>query len=152
MKIFLTLIALIASQSALGTPSILVIDKKFKKEEPVLSELIKDAHTEIQHTQKNKESIRYAILQGMLSTKDYKWAYEEEGENFILARMDYKGNILIVRIEYSYTLVQLKFHLGTKGFKCKYLTEEGICHNNRKKYYAYIKHLRNSIARIITNM
>lgn len=151
MKYLLTLLILLISPSTLSAPSVLTIDKDIKRKERSLLRWIQAAHTEIPHSHK-KQSTRYAILQGMLSTKGYSWAYEGEEEDHIFARMDYRGSTIIVKIEYSPTLIQLKYHSATDIYKCKNLTNDGICYKNNRRYFGYLKNLRNSIAKIANNI
>jgi len=80
----------------------------------------------------------------MLSTKGYKWLFEGEGQGYILARFDYRGDTNIMRIEYNKSLVQLKYHSAWGDYVCKKLVDD-ICYKNSRGYYNYIKNLRKSI-------
>ena len=134
------------SIGTLAAPAVLTIDKKVK---PRKSEkYIYWVHQEIQSPSDNLYAIKHAILQGMLMTRGYKWLYEGEGDGYILARFDYRGDTNIVRIEYDEDMVQLKYHSAWGDFKCTKLVD-GICYHNRTGYYKYIRNLRTSIAQQI---
>jgi hypothetical protein len=76
--------------------------------------------------------------------------YESEGDGYILARFDYRGNTTVMRIEYSEKLVQLKYHGAIYDFVCGNLVD-GICYKNQRGYYNYTKNLRASIAQQFSN-
>jgi len=128
-------------------PSVLEINQKIKKKS--YDRYINAVHKEIDVNGKSIPAIKYAILDGMLRTKGYKWALEGEGDGFILARFDYRGDTNIMRIEYNDSLVQLKYHQAWGDYECKKLIDD-ICYKNGRGYYNYIKNLRSSIARQVS--
>ena len=133
---------LLFSFQVTGEPSILKIDKSKK---PFSSEkYINAVHKEIPTYTDDLNRIRYAILEGMLRTKGYAWVFEGEGDGYILARFDYRGDINVMRIEYNQSMVQLKYHDAFGDLVCKNLVDD-ICYDNRRGYYNYIKNLRRSI-------
>jgi hypothetical protein len=107
---------------------------------------IEAVHQEITTGTTDLRKIRLAIVNGMLETKGRTWTYEGEGDGFILARFDYRGHTIVVRIEYNQALVQLKFHGGSEAYECENLQEDGVCYKNHKGYFNYTKNLRTSIA------
>jgi len=133
---------------AFAEPSVL----KVKKIKPKSStKYINAVHKEIQTHNKSLAGIKYAILEGMLTTRGYKWAFEGEGDGYILARFDYRGDTNIMRIEYNTELVQLKYHKAWGDYVCKKLIDD-ICYKNSRGYYNYIKNLRHSIAQQIDRL
>ncbi|WP_394204651.1 hypothetical protein [Shewanella waksmanii] len=105
-------------------------------------------HKEIETNNIGLEKTRYAILEGMLTTKGFAWVYDGEGDGYILARFDYRGDTNVMRIEYDESLVQLKYHQALGDYQCKNLVDD-ICYKNGRGYYNYIKNLRVSIAKQI---
>lgn len=120
---------------------------EIKKVKPKSSDrYINAVHKEIVTTTDDLNKIRYAILEGMLTTKGIAWLYDGEGEGYILARFTYRGDTNVMRIEYNQSLVQLKYHDALGDYECKNLIDD-ICYKNGRGYYNYIKNLRKSIAR-----
>ncbi len=95
---------------------------------------------------KSTKHTRLAIIDGMLNTKGIAWVFEGEGEGYILARFDYRGDTNVIRIEFDEKLVQLKYHDALGDYICKN-NIDGICYRNGRGYYNYIKNLRKSISR-----
>ncbi len=130
---------------ALAEPAPLVIDKKVRNRSGPGA--IKDVHLEIPTNTADLVKIRYAIIQGMLQTKGRAWTFEGEGDGFILARFDYRGHTIAMRIEYNQELIQLKYYAGSEAYECKTLVADGICYKNHKNYFSYTGNMRSSIVR-----
>ncbi|MEL4360316.1 hypothetical protein [Shewanella algae] len=137
------LFALGFSLSLQAAPGELVINKNAKPKSS--NSYIEAVHKEIPVAGACEAQVRYAILEGMLSTKGFAWVYEGEGEGYILARFDYRGDTNVMRIEYDANYIQLKYHAALGDFVCKKLIDD-ICYKNGRGYYNYIKNLRISIA------
>lgn len=148
MRLFVLLIGitLLMPFFSYAEPSVLEINSKIKKKS--YDRYINAVHKEIDVYGKSLAAIKYGILDGMLRTKGYRWALEGEGDGFILARFDYRGDTNIMRIEYNDSFVQLKYHQAWGDYQCKKLIDD-ICYKNARGYYNYIKNLRSSIARQI---
>lgn len=141
----LGIIALLACTGlAMAAPTPLVVDKSVKKS--VREKHIKAVHLEIPTGTSDLAKIRYAIVQGMMLTKGRVWTFDGEDDGSILARFDYKGHTIAVRIEYDEELVQIKFHGGSEAYHCQVLVDDGICYRNHDNYYKYTPNLRISIA------
>ncbi|KIO37570.1 hypothetical protein DB48_04105 [Shewanella sp. cp20] len=138
----LSLLAL--SPLVLAQPSTLTIKQNTQPKSS--DRYISAVHKEIETNNIGLEKTRYAILMGMLNTKGFAWVYDGEGEGYILARFDYRGDTNVMRIEYDESLVQLKYQDALGDYQCANLIE-GICYKNGRGYYNYIKNLRASIAR-----
>ena len=127
---------------AYAGPSELIIDSSIKPSSS--HRYIRAVHKEIEIYTNDLKKLRYAIVDGMLTTKGYAWVYEGEGDGYILARFDYRGNTNVVRIEYDESMVQLKYHSALGQYVCQKLVAD-ICYKNEKGYYKYVKNLRKSI-------
>ncbi|QYJ90958.1 hypothetical protein K0H81_05045 [Shewanella halotolerans] len=138
----LSLLAL--SPLVLAQPSTLTIKQNTQPKSS--DRYIRAVHQEIETHNIGLEKTRYAILMGMLNTKGFAWVYDGEGEGYILARFDYRGDTNVMRIEYDESLVQLKYQDALGDYQCANLID-GICYKNGRGYYNYIKNLRASIAR-----
>lgn len=148
-SILLIFLGVIMSFNTFAVPSKLEINTKIK---PKSSErYIKAVHKEIETSGANLEAIKYAILEGMLTTKGYKWLFEGEGDGYVLARFDYRGDTNVMRIEYDKDLIQLKYHKAWGDYECEKLVDD-ICYKNSRGYYNYIKNLRKSIARQVSQL
>ena len=123
-------------------PSALVVDEKAKPK--VRSSHIAAVHEEIENPSGSREMARLAVLKGMLNTKGMDWLYEGEGPGYILARWDYRGDTIILRVEYNQNLIQIKYEDGNSGYECENLIE-GICYENTRGYYNYLKNFRIAI-------
>jgi hypothetical protein len=145
MKNILIVVLLSWAAGALGDPAPLVIDKS--KRGRASDSKIESVHQEITTGTTDLRKIRLAIVNGMLETKGRVWTYEGEGVGYILARFDYRGHTIVVRIEYNQALVQLKFHGGSEAYECENLQEDGVCYKNHKGYFNYTPNLRASIVR-----
>jgi len=130
---------------AMAAPERLVFDKNVRNR--TNASPIKKVHLEIPTNTTDRVKIRYAIIQGMIRTKGRTWTFEGEGDSYILARFDYRGHTIIMRIEYDGELIQLKYHGGSEAYECKNLVADGICYKNHKNYYGYTGNLRTSILR-----
>ena len=143
MRQLILIVLIIGFSIANAAPSPFSFDKKVK---PHASEkYVRAVHEELPTNNASIETIRYRIVEGMLKTRGRVWTYEGEGDNFILARFDYRGNTTVMRIEYDEQLVQLKYHDAIGDFVCKNLRSNGICYENARGYYNYTKNLRTSI-------
>lgn len=145
MKQILMLVLLGWAAGALGDPAPLVIDKS--KRGRVSVDTIEAVHLEIPTGTTDLAKIRLAIVNGMLQTKGRVWTYEGEGSGYILARFDYRGHIIVSRVEYNQELVQLKYYGASEGLQCENLQENGVCYKNHRNYFNYTKNLRASIRR-----
>jgi len=128
---------------AMAAPKPFVFDKNVRNR--TNASPIKKVHLEIPTNTTDLAKTRYAIIQGMLQTKGRSWTFEGEGDGYILARFDYRGHTIIMRIEYNEELIQLKYHGGSKAYECKTLVGDGICYKNHKNYYGYTANMRDSI-------
>lgn len=147
MRVQLPLYALLLlglSTSVAAAPSMLEIKSNIKPKSS--DRYIRAVHKEIETNNIGLEKTRYAILEGMLSTKGFPWVYDGEGDGYILARFDYRGDTNVIRVEYDESLVQLKYHDALGDYQCKNLIDD-ICYKNGRGYYNYIKNLRVSIAK-----
>jgi hypothetical protein len=143
MKQILILVLLGWAAGALGDPAPLVIDKS--KKGRASDKTIEAVHLEIATGTTDLRKIRLAIVNGMLETRGRVWTYEGEGDGYILARFDYRGHIMVSRIEFNQELVQLKYHGASEAFQCENLQEDGVCYDNHRGYFNYTKNLRTSI-------
>jgi len=143
MKSILIVLLLSWTAGALGEPGPLVIDKSSKGR--TSNGNIAAVHQEMSTGTTDLRKIRLAIVNGMLETRGRVWTYEGEGDGYILARFDYRGHTIVMRIEYNQELVQLKFHGGSEAYQCKNLQENGVCYKNHKGYFNYTKNMRTSI-------
>ncbi|MCE9686884.1 hypothetical protein LZP73_11840 [Shewanella sp. AS16] len=135
--------ALVLATPAMAAPSPLIIDKNVRPKSS--NGRINAVHKEIPTMGADLNKVRYGILEGMLETKGFSWVYDGEGEGYILARFDYRGDTNVMRIEYDENYVQLKYQDALGDYVCEKLIE-GICYKNGRGYYNYIKNLRKSIA------
>ncbi len=87
---------------------------------------------------------RYAILRGMRFNRGVSWRLEGEGDGYINARIDYKSQTIIQRIEYSTDAFQFQYMAGTGNLACKN-NQHGICYKGSNRYYKYTRKLINSI-------
>ncbi|MEZ9198021.1 hypothetical protein [Shewanella sp. 10N.286.54.B9] len=141
----LTFISLFSvSAPLLAAPEVLQVDDNIKPKS--FDRYIRAVHKEIETGSNDINKIRYAILEGMLVTKGFAWVYQGEGDGYILARFDYRGDTNVMRIEYDQSLVQLKYHAALGDYICKNLVDD-ICYKNSRGYYNYVKNLRNSISK-----
>ncbi|ROS02061.1 hypothetical protein EDC56_2511 [Sinobacterium caligoides] len=138
------LLALLVATSVAAEPKKLVVDSDNKPKS--LDKYIYNVHGEIPVQGLTPAEIRLAILEGMLTTKGYAWLYEGEGDGYILARFDYRGDTSVMRIEFNQSLIQLKYHSGWGDMACKNNVED-ICYRSGRDYYNYVKNLRRSIDR-----
>lgn len=145
MKKILMFVLLGWAAGAFADPAPLVVDTS-KRGRPSV-DTIAAVHLEIPTGTTDLNKIRLGIVDGMMQTKGRVWTYEGEGDGFILARFDYRGHIIIMRIEYNQDLVQLKYHGASKGLECENLQPNGVCYKNHRNYYNYTKNLRFSIIR-----
>ena len=130
---------------ALAEPAPLVVNTSKSGRASV--DTISAVHLEIPTGTTDLKKIRLGIVDGMMLTKGRVWTYEGEGDGYILARFDYRGLIIVIRIEYDQDLVQLKYYRASKGLECSNLQPDGICYKNHRNYYNYTKNLRASIIR-----
>lgn len=142
----IALIALLACCGvAMAEPAPFVFDKDVRNKKNASS--VKKVHLEIPTNTTDLTRIRYAIIEGMLQTKGRAWTYEGDGDGYILARFDYRGHTIVMRIEYNQELIQLKYHAGSEAYECRTLVGDGICYQNHKNYYGYTGNMRNSVQR-----
>ena len=97
MKSILIVLLLSWTVGALGDPGPLVIDKNSRGR--TSDGKIESVHQEMTTGTTDLRKIRLAIVNGMLETKGRTWTYEGEGDGYILARFDYRGHTIVVRIE-----------------------------------------------------
>jgi hypothetical protein len=143
MKTIAMLVILMISGAAGAEPEPLVVDKKIHGRANVGA--IKKVHLEIPTNGASVAKTRFLIVEGMLRTKNRAWTYEGEGDGYILARFDYRGHIIVMRVEYNENLIQLKYHGGSEAYQCDILVGDGICYENHQNYFKYTKNLRSSI-------
>ena len=136
------------SSQALAEAQVLVVDKTAKPS--TKAKHIEGVHKEIFVKGLSEDKIKYLILQGMLSTKGYAWGYEGEGEDYILARFDYRGNTVVMRIEYTDEMIQLKHHKAWGDMTCKN-DIDGVCYKTAGSYYKYVRNLRKSIVKQVNS-
>ncbi|TPH15577.1 hypothetical protein [Litorilituus lipolyticus] len=135
--------------AVIAEPSVLKVNKRLKLKSS--TKYIQAVHKEIHVSGKSPEAIKFAILDGMLRTKGYKWTFEGEGKGYILAGFDWRGDTNIMKIEFNESLIQLKYHQAWGDYVCKNLIE-GVCYKNDRSYYNYVKNLRLSIEQQISNL
>ncbi|MCL1142811.1 hypothetical protein [Shewanella gaetbuli] len=143
LKIFFGATALcLVSAPLLAEPVPLVINDNIKPKS--YDRYIKAVHRELDTNGIGLAKTRYAIVQGMLNTKGFAWVFDGEGEGYILARFDYRGDTNVMRIEYNDKYVQLKYHEALGDYQCENIIED-ICYKNGRGYYNYVKNLTASI-------
>ena len=129
------------SLSAQAQISPLKIDYSQKKTK---DKYIKAAHEVIEH-QLTLDEVRFSILDAALTSKGIKWLLEESGDDFVLLRWDYSGDIIYTRVEFDERFIQLKYADSFEDYECKN-NIDGICYKNEnRKYYAHMKTLRTAI-------
>lgn len=129
-------------ESSRARPMPLDLDKSVKNSSS--KRYIRAVHLEIPMNTSDLQRIRLGIIDGMLRTKGRIWTYEGEGDGYYLARFDYRGNAVIVRIEYNEQFVQLKYESAFGDMVCEN-NIDGICYKNARNYYNYTKNLRAAI-------
>ena len=140
---YLTLgLCLMMSQS-FAAPEVFEIDNNVRPK--AKARYLRNAHADISIYANSILEIKNNIVKGMLDTPGRAWSFAGEGEGYILARLDYKG-VIVMRIEYNLERVQLKYEDATKEYKCKTLVD-GICYKNKNYFYKYAKNLRMSIVK-----
>ena len=85
---------LLISLTAVAKPTKLIIENMIKRQSS--DSRINSVHREIPHYSTNLAAIKYEILEGMITTRGYKWVLEGEGDGFVLARFDYRGDTTII--------------------------------------------------------
>lgn len=148
MKKLCLLLALVgASGATLADPAPLVIDNSVNGMGNPRH--IKNVHRELKTGGKGLDSIRAAIRSAMSEAKGGPWIEQDEGEGFILARMQYRDNSMTLRIEYNEEFVQLKYFDATNLYVCEIVVDDGICYKNYRDYYGFAQNLRGSIKRAL---
>ena len=142
MRLVVFFVLLLSFGLSAAEPGPLVIDKKIKPKSS--NKHIEAVHLEIPIQAADLGQVRLNIIDGMLKTRGRIWTYEGEGDGYILARFDYRGNITVMRIEYNEQYVQLKYHGAVNDTACQNLVD-GICYRNNRGYYNYTKNLRAAI-------
>lgn len=117
-------------------------------EEREMSRWTRNVHAPIAHYAEAKSELRLAILNGMIKTKGASWYLENEGDNFISARLDWRGGVILVKVVYDQEKVQIKYQAATEKYRCKSL-QGGICYKGIRSYFNYTKNLRASIYRVL---
>lgn len=102
------------------------------------------AHEVIQNTTGNRHAARFAIISSMSGKTGARWTMEEDGEGYVIARNDIKGNTLLVKIAYSEQYIQIKYHYGFDDFQCEQLVGE-YCYDSHRHYFNFVARLRKSI-------
>lgn len=115
-------------------------------EERDMSRWTRNVHAPIVHYAEAKSELRLAILNGMIKTKGASWYLENEGDDFISARLDWRGGVILVKVVYDQEQVQIKYQAATEKYRCKSL-QGGICYKGVRPYFNYTKNLRASILR-----
>jgi hypothetical protein len=97
------------------------------------------------------QQARQAILMGMYYNKGLKLSYEGETPNYVTARWDYRGGIVVFDVRYDANEIQVLYRDASEKLACLEL-EAGICHEGTSRYYNYMpnftKSIRNQLARI----
>lgn len=115
-------------------------------EEREMSRWTRNVHLPITHFSEAKSELRLAILNGMIQTKGASWYLESEGDDYIAARLDWRGDVILVKVMYDRHRVQIKYEAATEKYRCKTL-QDGICYKGIRSYFNYTKNLRGSILR-----
>jgi hypothetical protein len=146
-KITLILTSLVViSFPVQSAPSPLKIDKNQKRK--VNNKYIRAAHDVIKHDLSTDE-VRFAILNAGLASKGVKWLLEKDSDEYLILRWDYGEAVIYTKVEYNNQFIQLKYFDSHDDFNCTN-NVDGICYRNQNKdYYAYMKKLRASIARLL---
>ncbi|QGX39533.1 hypothetical protein [Permianibacter aggregans] len=112
---------------------------------------IRAAHEAIENGGGNRHAARLAILYSMDGKTGARWTMEEEGQGYVIARNDIKGNTLLVKVEYDERYVQIKFHHGFDDFHCENLVGD-YCYDNHRHYYNFVARLRKSIIKQLAEL
>ena len=137
------ILSLLGISFANASPIKLVINDHDNKKN-AKEKLIFSAHKEIPHNL-SIAKLRFALLEAAISNIKIKWVLEEEGENYMLFRWDYRGDAIISRVEFNESLIQMKYENAFGDFVCK-KNVKGICYKNYDSdYYLYMKRFRTSI-------
>lgn len=108
----------------------------------------RNVHMAIPVASDDLSQVRLAVLVAMQKAARAKWILEGEDANSILARFDYRGGTIILRVSYSTSQIKLLYEDANGGFECEDL-EEGICYSAARKYFGYSKRLRQSIIKYL---
>ncbi|MGL5146287.1 MAG: hypothetical protein ACRC7Q_02150 [Plesiomonas shigelloides] len=149
LKSALTALFLLSTATAQAAPGPLHIDQSIKDKSS--DKYIRAVHQEISAEGRSLTELRLGILQGMIHTKGFAWVYDGEGEGYLLARFDYRGDVVLLKIEYDDKYVQLKHEKSSEDLVCK-KPVAGICYQADRSYYNYLKNLRLSIANELTKV
>lgn len=141
----LPLVLVAGCGAALADPAPLVIDKTVPG--MVKPRYIENVHLEIKTRTTDLDAIRSAILAAMSVAKGGPWSVADDGDGFVLARMQYEGNSMTLRIEFDRQFVQLKYHDASERYACEIVVGDGICYKNYRDYYGFAQNLRGSIIR-----
>ncbi|AZQ11699.1 hypothetical protein [Shewanella khirikhana] len=142
LKSGLAALFLLGSAAAQAAPGMLNIDQSINGK--TSDKYIRVVHQEIPAEGRSAPELRLGILQGMINTKGFSWVYDGEGDGYIMARFDYRGDVVLLRIEYDDKYVQIKHEKSSNDLVCT-KPVDGICYKADKSYYKYIKNLRLSI-------
>ncbi|CAH0991315.1 hypothetical protein SIN8267_01418 [Sinobacterium norvegicum] len=142
LRFFGATILMLSTMAVMAQPQVLVIDSKLWPKSP--DRYINKVHREISVQGLSAAQIRFVILEGMVTTRGYAWQYEGEGDGFILARFDYRGDTNIMKVAFNNNMIQLQYDQAWGDLVCKN-NVEGICYKNAGGYYKYVRNLRNSI-------
>ncbi|NVK22266.1 MAG: hypothetical protein HWD86_07085 [Kangiellaceae bacterium] len=140
MKKLLIVLSFIALP-CFAEPSALIIDGSAKPKDS--DSKIRAAHEEMLNPG-NKAYARLAILTAMKQTRGMAWFLEEEEDGRIRARFDYRGQMIMVDVEYNDSLIQIKYVDGYDDYACENVIDR-ICYENHRHYYSYVKRLRHHI-------
>lgn len=143
MKKFIVSCMLLASANAISAPATLEIVKT----KPSASEsAIRAAHDPIVTTNSTTDKNRKAILLGLAQENKLRWLVEAEGQGYVVARANSKGHVMLLKIEYTAEMIQLKYLDGDDSFECENLIGD-ICYENHRRYFGFAKRLRTLISR-----
>lgn len=110
---------------------------------------MRSVYERIENTKGTKAHARLAILRAMLATKGTAWLLEDEGDDFILGRWDYKGHTIFHRIEFDEKYVQIKYAGGLDAYQCEMQVGD-YCYKTHRNYYKYnqslVKQLRRELS------
>jgi len=127
------------------------LDESIHYSERASAKHIRAAHDTFKNSAGSVEAARFAILRSMTGKAGRNFIFEGEGDGFVDSRIDFKGNPLWIRIEYSKDFLQMKYLDGQRDFKCTNI-RDGVCYENHRYYYRFLVQLRRAIRRQLAGM